>query len=313
MSTQNEPNFSRRKLLWLTSAAAGIGMIGGVSGALWWAADSVTFQTFLQRRRREALVELIRRVLPPSGYETQVTFGDAIQRLTAAGVISPEKFRRLYAQRGGLPAWVERLFKARSNDPIVLSLGNAPFLLNLLWPVGLATETRFNEKSRINGARVGSFASTGGWILGNAKRGGRYFNSVRAVDLEPSQEDIIVTAARNSYRPCCNNSTFFQDCNHGSALLGLYELAAAQGATLDQLYAVGRLANSYWYPDQYVETAVYFEQIRGRPWNRVPPADVLGADYSSIAGWKRNVHAPLVEAGIVPAKIGATGGGGCGV
>lgn len=314
MNSQTRRGISRRALLLSAGVAAGTGTIGGAGGALWWAMDSPTFHRFLQRRRREAVNELARNVLPPDGYDTKVAFADTIQRLIKAGVVSPEKFRRLYARRGGLPDWVDRLFKASVvSDTITLSLDNAPFLLNLLWPVGLATRTGFNDNSPVNGARVGSYASTGGWILGDAPRGGEYFNSVRAVDLEPSQEEVVLTAARNSYRPCCNNSTFFQDCNHGSALLGLYELAAAQGATLERLYALGRIANSYWYPGKYVEIAVYFDRIRGRSWEGIAPAAVMGADYSSASGWKSNVHAPLVESGFVPGGDRQGGAAGCGV
>jgi hypothetical protein len=35
----------------------------------------------------------------------------------------------------------------------------------------------------------------------------------------------------------------FQGCNHGSALLGLYPLAAAQGADAAELLRIGRLGN----------------------------------------------------------------------
>ena len=40
---------------------------------------------------------------------------------------------------------------------------------------------------------------------------------------------MVISIAKNAYRSCCDNSTFFQDCNHGWALLGLLQLGAGQG------------------------------------------------------------------------------------
>ena len=253
-------------------------------------------------------------MLPPLGIELDVSFGDSIQRLVQAGVIAPRKFTAVYAKRGGLPDWVGELFTQPSSEPIMMSMRTAPYLLNLMWPLGVATKTRFNEKSKLNGPKVGNFASTGGWTLGEARNGGDYFNKIPAIDLTETQEATVLEAAENSFRPCCNNSTFFQDCNHGSALLGLYELAASQGASVDELYALGRVANSFWYPGKYMEMAYYFQKLENQSWDQVAAKTALDKKYSSISGWQKNIHQPMVEAGLLPGKQQQGGGGsGCAV
>ena len=35
--------------------------------------------------------------------------------------------------------------------------------------------------------------------------------------------------AKGIYRPCCNNSTYFPDCNHGMAMLGLLVPSLTRG------------------------------------------------------------------------------------
>ncbi|MFV1997268.1 MAG: hypothetical protein ACC641_04570 [Acidiferrobacterales bacterium] len=253
-----------------------------------------------------------RDVLPLQGHKLEVSFGDSIQRLVEAGVISPQKFKYVYAKRGGLPTWVEELFTKPSTEPITMSFQTAPFMLNLMWPLGMATKTEFNKKSGLNGPKVGRFASTGGWILGGARNGGVYFNKVSAIDLTTEQEARVLEVAKNSYRPCCNNDTFFQDCNHGSALLGLYELAASQGASVDELYNIGRSANSFWYPSEYIEMAYFFQKLKNKSWDQVAAKTILDKEHSSIGGWQKNVHKPMVQAGLLPrAQLG--GASNCGV
>ncbi|NOZ11203.1 MAG: hypothetical protein GXP09_09220 [Gammaproteobacteria bacterium] len=291
---------SRRKFLIYSSATFGAGLVGGVAGSLYWASNDTAFLAFVKGRQNAVLGRFAREVLPLQGRKIDVSFGDSIQRLVEAGVISPQKFKAVYAKRGGLPEWVEGLFAKSSSDPITMSFQTAPYLLNLLWPLGVATQAQFNAKSPLNGPNVDRYASTGGWTLGKARRGGGYFNKVAAVDLNSSQEAVVFEAAESCYRPCCNNSTFLQDCNHGSALLGLYELAASQGASVDELYKIGHIANSYWYPDEYIEMAYFFQKLKGLNWSEVAPKKVLSKEYSSFSGWQKNVHKPLIVAGLVP-------------
>src|SRR5262245_33580166 len=93
------------------------------------------------------LQDAIAAARPAAGVKTAVSFGDTIQQLVADGIIDPGKFRSVYAEQGNIPQWVERLFVAPSAEPILLSAETAPYLLNLLWPLGLSVKATFNEKS----------------------------------------------------------------------------------------------------------------------------------------------------------------------
>ena len=112
------------------------------------------------------------------------------------------------------------------------------------------------------------------------------------------QQAMVLAVARATFRPCCNNSTLFQDCNHGSALLGLLELAASQGATLKGLYGLALTANSYWFPDNYPKTALYFSHFHRKSWRDIDPKLILSAAYSSGSGWETNVNSRLRRANV---------------
>ncbi|MHA1547446.1 MAG: hypothetical protein ACTSYE_00790, partial [Alphaproteobacteria bacterium] len=167
-------------------------------------------------------------VLPSRPISTGLEIGGPIAHLVDAGVIDREKFMAAHAARGPVPEWVLEALDGKSVE-LKFSLETAPYNLNLLWPLGLATNAAFNEDSPINGADLHNFASTGGWILGRENSGGSYFNAVKTLELTPEQSDLVLRLADGVFRPCCGNSAYFQDCNHGSAMLGLIELAAASG------------------------------------------------------------------------------------
>ena len=234
-------------------------------------------------------------VTPKAGMSTAIAFQGAIQRLIAGGAIDPRKFR---ARAGELPAWVERLLRAPSDDPIVFNQETAPYLLDLLWPIGLSNKAAFNEKSPIYTVRLPSFASTGGWTLGQEPNGYVYFNKIEVMRMTAEQQAMVLDVAATTFRPCCDNSTFFQDCNHGSALLGLLELAAARGATAERLYAIALTANSYWFPDNYAGTARYFWHFHRKSWREVDPRLILSAAFSSLSGWETNISDRLLRANV---------------
>lgn len=247
----------------------------------------------------DAMKEAYDAVIPSRGYRTNVAFGDSIMRLVRAGAIDPEKFTALYAARGGLPDWVRQLFETSSSEPIVISAATAPYLLNLLWPLGLATKAQFNAHSPLNGRDLPTFASTGGWPLGRARTGVPYFNNVKTLALSEEQEAHVLAVARSTFRPCCNNSAFFQDCNHGSAMLGVLELGAAQGLSEAALFRLAKTVNGYWYPAQYIEMALLFAAVEGTSWKDVDPATAVSAKFASASGWNINVHRPLLQAGLI--------------
>ena len=169
----------------------------------------------------ELIREAVAAVLPENGFSSRIALKDSLLRLVAEGVIDPQRFASAYRDRGGIP--VELSFRLRwpSHLPIRLTAENAGYYVNLLWPIGLANAIEGNRASPVNGPSLLRFASTAGWTLGQEENGGTYFNRFRIVELTREQEEMAIRVAQNTYRPCCNNSTFFQDCNHGSALFGL--------------------------------------------------------------------------------------------
>lgn len=223
-------------------------------------------------------------VLPEEGITLPIRWGSWLPRLVEEGVIDMEKFETSFASRGGLTEEQTSLLTRGSNDFITINNENSWFLVTVLWPLGLSNQMDINEASPINGERLFNFASTGGWSLGREENGEAYFNKYDLIPLTAEQEALVKELAENSYRPCCNNSTFFQDCNHGSGLLGLLELGAYQGLTRNEIARAALAANSFWFPQNYVTTAMYLKAVRELDWKDVNPEEILGFEYSSATG-----------------------------
>ena len=249
-------------------------------------------------------------VLPQQGFQSRIRLGGSVVALAEKGVIDREKFVAIYKDRGGLPAELQDVLSAASEKPILLTRKNAHYYVNLLWPLGLANTMAANEKSPIGGKALFTYASTAGWNLGKEQNGGAYFNKLKIVSLTPQQEALVVKIAQSTYRPCCNNSTFFQDCNHGSALLGLLELGASQGLTEDELYREALAFNAFWFPSNYVQTALYFKAVKNVPWEAVDPRTIMSFDYSALGAWSKNVQAEVAK---IPNLLPRKGDAACGV
>jgi len=254
--------------------------------------------------------EVTSKVLPEKGFQSKINLGESVMKLVENGVIDREKFLAIYQERGSLPIELKNVLDKPSSKPIILTRKNANYYVNLLWPVGLANYMSSNKESPISGKSLFNFASTGGWNLGKEKNGGAYFNKLKIVDLTPEQEALVIKVAKNTYRPCCNNSTFFQDCNHGSALLGLLQLGASQRLTEDELYREALAFNSFWFPQNYIQTALYFKAVKNTDWENVDAKVAMGKDFSAISGWYENVNKEVKRLGLVPQQ---KGGSGCGV
>ncbi len=179
--------------------------------------------------------------------------------------------------------------------------------LNLLWAYGLANKNQVLENGPIMDARYGgptNMASVGGWTVTTGSVMDHYDKHVLAT-LTSDQQALVEKIAKGIYRPCCNNSTYFPDCNHGMAMLGLLEYLASQGATEDQMWNAAITANMSWFPDQYQTIAQYLK-IKGIDAKTVTPQMLLGAEYSSGSGFAR-------IAAQVPQTQQQRGGAGCGV
>lgn len=159
-------------------------------------------------------------------------------------------------------------------------------------------DPRYGDPSR--------FASTGGWTIakGNAMD---HYSAHPFITLTDAQQQMVERVSKNIYRPCCDNATYFPDCNHGMAMLGLLELLASQGASEEEMYKTALIMNSYWFPDQYATIARYLGS-KGLTLAKVDPKEILGNGYSSASGF-RNI------ASLVPQTqdSGGSGQGGCGL
>ena len=249
-------------------------------------------------------------VAPSSGVALPVTWGDLGKKMVEAGVIDEARFTALYADRGGLPPDMKELLDLSGNGRITMTPENSGILLNLFWALGLGTKSPVLETGPMQDPKygaAGNFASTGGWTLA---MGGvmTHYGAHRFVALTPDEQALVVNVAKNIYRPCCGNATYFPDCNHGMAMLGLLELMASQGASEGEMYKTALAVNSYWFPDNYLTIARYL-QTKGVDWKTASPKDVLGAEYSSGAGYQKIVAA--MAASVETGGVGKSGG--CGV
>lgn len=260
-----------------------------------------------------------------SGIVLPAKWGDLGKQMVAAGVIDETQFKALYAQRGGMPADMKSLLDGSANGQLKITAQNAGTLLNLLWALGIGNKNPILEKGPMMDPQYGNpgnFASTGGWIIAKGNPMSHY-SMHRFVTLTADQQLLVEKVAKNIYRPCCGNSVYFPDCNHGMAMLGLLELMASQGVTEAEMYKAALAANSYWFPDQYATIARYFES-KGISPKSVDPKDVLGATYSSGQGFARiQTLAPSAPATQAQGSCGVDAGqtaapqqqqqGGCGV
>ncbi|MBI2647778.1 MAG: hypothetical protein HYW98_00330 [Candidatus Wildermuthbacteria bacterium] len=254
------------------------------------------------QKAREAA--LLSQVLPERGVELPVAWGDLGMQMVRAGVIDQEKFEDLYARRGGLSDEERTLLLGESNGNLRIDTQNADYLLNLLWAFGLGNKSMVLEKGPMMewGGDAGNFASTGGWTLARGDAMDHY-GMHAFVTLTPEQEAAMERVAKNVYRPCCGNSTYFPDCNHGMAMLGLLQLMAGRNVAEEDMYRYALAVNSFWFPDTYLAIAEY-KARRGVRWEDVNPQEVLGADYSSGQGYARILQE------VQPAEIQ---GGSCGI
>src|SRR3989338_1709686 len=246
------------------------------------------------------------RIFPEDGFETEIALGNVIPKLVESGAIDFEKFRQLYGARGGLTVEQLKLLTEHSSEQLILTPANANFLLNILWPLGIANKNPIlDETAQYQG--VANLAATGGWTLGK-KDAMTYFNKLELIKLTPQQQSLVEKVSKNSYRPCCNNPSAFPDCNHGAAMLALLELGASQGMSEEELYTLALQANKLWFPQQYLLTATLYN-LNGKDYFS-NAEEIMGGKYSSSSGWSANVYEPLRQQGLLPK---AEGVGSCGV
>ena len=257
---------------------------------------------------------LFDQINPAEGFEIDAKYGDLGPKMVEAGVIDLEKFKQVYEQ-GGQPLTKEQLeiLTKGSNRKVKIDRDNSYFLLNFFWAAGLLNKSKILTEGDMvkygDEGGAGSFASTGGWSLGKSDPMNYYAKS-ELISMTAEQESLVQKVASNIYRPCCNNSTAFPDCNHGMALLSVLQLMAGNGATESEMYEAGKYFNAFWFPGNYYDLALYFKNKEGKNFSELPAKKVLSGEFSSASGWQKTKQW-LADKGIIeePPKAG----GSCGV
>jgi hypothetical protein len=237
--------------------------------------------------------------------ELPAAWGNLGAQMVAAGVIDRAQLETLYAQRGGFTDGEKQLLEGDSGK-IMVTQENSSFILNLLWALGLSNKNKILEEGPMADPQyggAGKFASTGGWTIAKGSAMDHY-SKHSFIALTPEQQALVEKVSKNIYRPCCNNSTYFPDCNHGMAMLGLLELLASQGVRENQMYETALQINTLWFPEQYATIARYFES-KGQALSAISPKEILGVNYSSASGYQK------IES-LLPRKQNQNGGS-CGI
>ena len=249
------------------------------------------------------LSSLPNQVLPESGFELPISWGDLGPRLIQLGVIDKAKFEKAVAMGDA----EKQIFEGRADIPIRINASNSQFVVDLLWALGLAQKSLVYDEGQMGKeykGQAGNFASTGGWTLARGDAMSHY-NVHDLIALTPEQHRKVMEIASNVYRPCCGNHTAFPDCNHGMAALAAIELMVAKGISDDEIYKNVLRLNSFWFPSNYLTAATYFAR-QGTTWDKVDAKLVLGADYSSGQG------AAVLNQKVGPLPFDTEFGGSCG-
>ena len=247
---------------------------------------------------------------PREGYSLPARYGDLGPRLLGAGVIDYDAFAAIYESSGNplSPGEIE-ILKQGSDDQIVIGPANAHFLLNLFWAVGLANRNTILTDGPMvthSNGQIEGFASTGGWSLAT-RPVSELYASLDLIPLTPAQQALVEEVAAAVYRPCCDNSTLFPDCNHGMAMLGLLELMASQGASVDEMFDAAKYINAFWFPQQTLETAIYLKVSQDVDFVDADPRLLVGRELSSMTG-AGAVHQALAGSGLLQQAPGQQNG-----
>ncbi len=240
-------------------------------------------------------------VLPEKGFDLPISFADFGPRLIELGVIDKDKFIAAV----NMTSDEEKILLEGTENSININADNSQFVVDMLWAIGLAqksivyTEGPMGKEYKKD---VGNFSSTGGWSLAKENATG-YLGKFELIELSENQHKRVAEIAKNVYRPCCGNSTWFPDCNHGMAALAAIEMMVAKNMSDDEIYKNILKLNSFWFPSTYMTTAKYFLN-KGVTWDKVDAKLILGPEYSSSSGASR------ITKEIDPVPV--FGGGSCG-
>lgn len=280
----------------------------------------INFSTLFQKKETVKSVSqntgdnVFDEINPKEGYEINVSFDALGPKMIESGVIDFEKFKIAYENSGSkLSAEQIEILQNGSSKKIKIDNSNAYFLLNFFWAVGLNNNSRVLSDGEMStyggGGQADKFASTGGWSLSKTTPMDYYSNN-NLISLTREQENLVASVASRIYRPCCDNSTAFPDCNHGMAMLGILELMGASGATESQMFEAAKYFNAFWFPGNYYDLAIYFKNKTGESFKEISGEKILSKNYSSLSGYQ-TAKSWLAEKGLV--KQPPKQGGSCGV
>lgn len=297
---KNQPQPEKDKFLGICILVAA-SIIGGV-----WLYTARFQSTSSKVADTKLMASLEKVVLPAQGIALPVKWGDLGKQMVDAGVIDQNKFESPYSQKGVLDETSKKLLSGDNDGQIVITKENSGMLLNLLWALGLANKNTILEKGPMTDKKyggAGNFVSTGGWTLavGNPMN---HYSHHAFITLTPDQQKLVEKVSKDIYRPCCGNSTYFPDCNHGMAMLGLLELMASQNVSENEMYKAALAVNSYWFPDTYLTIARYLK-TKGMAWKDTSPKGILGREFSSSSGYQQ------IKSQIIPAD--PKGSSSCGI
>lgn len=232
-------------------------------------------------KEKAELQKLADAVLPKEGFTLAFSWGNMGPNLIKSGVIDETKF----VSALNLTDEQKEILTKGKDTPVKIDAANGQFVVDMLWALGLAQKSIVYDEGPLGKeykSEQGNFASTGGWTLakGDAVK---YLNKSDLIPLTDEQQARVGEIAKNVYRPCCGNPTWFPDCNHGMAALAAIELMVSQDLPDEEIYNNVLKLNSFWFPDTYLTTAVYFSR-QGTAWDKVDAKEVLGLTYSSGQG-----------------------------
>ncbi len=248
-------------------------------------------------------------VLPDEGFRIRAAFGNLGPKLIEVGAIDLKKFEANFQTDGGLTEDQKEILTKETALPITINEKNATFMVDFFWALGLANKNKILDEGPMakDRTQLGNFASTGGWTLGRDKAVD-LFSRYEIIKLTGDQQKMVEEIVSNVFRPCCGNPTSFPDCNHGMAALGLTEYLASKGFPREEIYRTILYFNSFWFPQNYLDLAAYF-QLKGTDWSKVNPEMVLGESYSSGQGYARIKSELDTKTGVQPPSGGS--GRGC--
>jgi hypothetical protein len=219
--------------------------------------------------------DAIKEVTPAQGFTTNVKWNGVVSKMIKQGALDPVKLASLLKQRYGQdikPEWREVLDGKNTN--LEINSDNAVFMMYLLWTIAKDN----NNQILVDSPFANSFTN---YDIGVGASG---YGGADLLSLSPEQQQIAKEVAENANRPCCNNSTAWPDCSHGFAALGLVELMASQDFNKAEIFDTFVKFNSFWFPQTYVNNALYFKLAQGKNWSQVDKEVVAGKDYSSLSG-----------------------------